>query len=154
MLFYHQFLVSLFNRNDTQFIGNSWQNYTTIFLLQQKHKTASRYIIWRVFFFFLPKEKVITLLVLWLKSSENTKCFTVLPVESIADAGVSYTLTAALLMEPAVTGGPHRLTWLLTLPQGVTLWHEGHCTVKVRPIRVLGHFLSLVCKRNNKLCEI
>lgn len=103
-------------------------------------------------FFYQKKKKIIMLLVLWLKSSENKKCFEVLPVESIADAGVSYTLTAALLMEPAVAGSPHRLTRLLTFPQGVTLWHEGHRTVKVGPIRVLGHFLSLVCKRNKKLC--
>lgn len=55
-------------------------------------------------------------MLLVIKKNLKHKMLAILPVESVANAGVSNTLTAALLMEPAVAGGPHRLARLLTFP--------------------------------------
>ena len=67
-----------------------------------------------------------------------------LPVQSIADTGVAYTRTTALLVEPAVASRSHGLTGFLAFPQRVTLGHKSHCAVQVRPIGILCYFWSFV----------
>lgn len=67
-------------------------------------------------FFFTKKTEIKIMLLVISQNPLKHKMLAILPVESVANAGVSDTLTAALLMEPAVAGGPHRLARLLTFP--------------------------------------